>query len=155
MEAICPWSAFLLAGSVAASLPAARVHGWRREGACRSGREVPECDAVEENDARTMDQVLADDFILAEGNEKRSSGADLLKDATSGKTYCKIQRDTDRTIMVSGGTAVVTAKLWAKGIEDGVVVDYKLLFGDVNVRTPKGRYFFGHALLPQPTDSRK
>jgi ABC-type uncharacterized transport system permease subunit len=59
-------------------------------------------------------------------------------------------------MLVSGNTAVVTAKLWAKGIEDGAKVDYVLWFSDVYVRTPKGwRYFFAQASLPLRSISQK
>jgi ketosteroid isomerase-like protein len=107
--------------------------------------------AVQDNDAKTMSAILADDFILVEGDGKRSTKADLVNDAASGKTHYEHQQDTEQTVMVSGDTAVVTAKLWAKGIEDGVKVDYVMWFSDVYVRTPKGwSYYFGQASLPLP-----
>jgi ketosteroid isomerase-like protein len=82
---------------------------------------------------------------------KRSTKADLVNDAASGKTHYEHQQDTQQTVIVSGDTAVVTAKLWAKGIEDGVKVDYEMWFSDVYVRTPKGwSYLFGQASLPLP-----
>jgi ketosteroid isomerase-like protein len=110
--------------------------------------------AVKENDAKTMAEILADDFVLVEGDGKRSTKADLLNSATSGKTHYEQQEDTEQAVTVSGDTAVVTAKLWAKGIEDGVKVEYTLWFSDVYVRTPKGwRYFFGQASLPLPSKS--
>ena len=57
--------------------------------------------------------------------------------------------------MVWGDTAVITAKLWAKGLEDGVQVDYAMWFSDVYVRTPQGwRYYFGQASLPLPKVSK-
>jgi ketosteroid isomerase-like protein len=111
--------------------------------------------AVEQNDAKTMAEILADDFILIEGDGKRSTKADLVNDAKSGSTHYERQDDTERTIAVSGDTAVITAKLHAKGIEDGVKVDYYQWFSDVYVRTPKGwRYFYAQASLSLPTNSR-
>jgi len=107
--------------------------------------------AVEVNDAKTMSEILADNFVLVEGDGKRSSKADLLKSALDGKTHYERQSDTERTIVVSGDTAVVTAKLRAKGLEDGETVDYTEWFSDVYVRTPQGwRYFFAQASLPLP-----
>jgi ketosteroid isomerase-like protein len=111
--------------------------------------------AVKENDARTMAAILAEDFVLVIGNGKRFTKADLLNSATDGKTRYEHQEDTERTVMVSGDTAVVTAKLWAKGLEDVTKIDYTLWFSDVYVRTPKGwRYYFGQASLPLPATSR-
>jgi ketosteroid isomerase-like protein len=107
--------------------------------------------AVQDNDAKTMAAILADDFILVEGDGKRSTKADLVNDAAGGKTHYEHQQDSQQTVIVSGDTAVVTAKLWAKGIEDGVKVDYEMWFSDVYVRTPKGwSYLFGQASLPLP-----
>jgi ketosteroid isomerase-like protein len=111
--------------------------------------------AVKENDAKTMSAILADDFVLVIGDGKRFTKADLLNSATDGKTRYEHQEDTQQTVMVSGDTAVVTAKLWAKGLEDGAKVDYTLWFSDVYVRTPKGwRYYFGQASLPLPVTSK-
>lgn len=111
--------------------------------------------AVQDNDTKTMAAILADDFILVEGDGKRSTKADLVNDAASGKTHYVHQQDTEQTVIVSGDTAVVTAKLWAKGIEDGVKVDYEMWFSDVYVRTPKGwSYLFGQVSLPLPSRAK-
>lgn len=109
--------------------------------------------AVEQNDVRTMQRILADDFILIEGDGKRSTKADLIRDAASGRTHYEHQQDTQRSVRLWGDTAVVTAKLWAKGLEDGVPVDYLMWFSDTYVRTRLGwRYVFGQASLPLPKE---
>jgi ketosteroid isomerase-like protein len=160
-----PWLSFsfgaasLLAGLIAGGLaliPAARVQASDAD----DQKTVAALDtqyqkAVEQNDAVTMADILTDDFTLVEGDGKRSTKADLVDDAKSGKTHYEHQEDSQRTIAVSGDTAVVTALLWAKGIEDGVKVDYKQWFTDVYVRTPKGwRYFYAQASLSLPTKSK-
>jgi ketosteroid isomerase-like protein len=107
--------------------------------------------AVETNDTATMAAILADDFVLVEGDGKRSTKADLVNDAAGGKTHYQHQEDSMRTVTVSGDTGIVTALLWAKGIEDGVKVDYKMWFTDVYVRTPAGwRYRYAQSSLPLP-----
>ena len=76
--------------------------------------------------------------------------------ATDGESRYQHQEDTERTIVVFGDTAVITAKLWAKGLEDGENIDYTEWFGDVYVRTPKGwRYFFAQASLPLPRTTKR
>jgi ketosteroid isomerase-like protein len=111
--------------------------------------------AVEQNDAKTMAEILADDFVLVEGDGKRSTKADLVNDAKSGKTHYIRQDDRDRTVAVYGDTGIVTAKLRAKGIEDGVKVDYSQWFTDVYVRTPTGwRYAYAQASLSLPGKSQ-
>jgi ketosteroid isomerase-like protein len=111
--------------------------------------------AVEHNDTKTMARILADDFILVEGDGTISTKADLLKDAASGKTKYEHQVDSDRTIRVWGDTAVVTAKLWAKGLEDGKQVDYYMWFSDTYIRKPTGwSYVFGQASLALPKGTK-
>jgi ketosteroid isomerase-like protein len=108
-------------------------------------------EAVKKNDAVTMNQLLADDFILVVGSGKIFSKTDLLDEARSGKYVYEHQEDTSQTVRVWVDTAVVTAKLWAKGMKDGKPFDYTLWFSDTYVRTPSGwRYVFGQASLPLP-----
>jgi ketosteroid isomerase-like protein len=110
--------------------------------------------AVEHNDAGTMAEILADNFVLVEGNGKRSTKTDLIDDANSGKTHYVRQDDSERTVAVFGDTGIVTAKLHAKGIEDGVKVDYLQWFTDVYVRTATGwRYVYAQASLSLPRKS--
>ena len=107
--------------------------------------------AVEKNDAANMDRILADDFILVVGNGNTFTKFDLLKEARAGNVAYEHQSDTEQTIRVWGDTAVVTAKLWEKGTEDGKPFDKTLWFSDTYVRTPKGwRYVFGQASLALP-----
>jgi ketosteroid isomerase-like protein len=107
--------------------------------------------AVQDNNATTMAAILADNFLLIDGDGTRSTKADLIKSATDGKTRYEHQEDSEQTVLVAGDTGIVTAKLWAKGIEGGRKVDYMLWFSDVYVRTPSGwRYLFGQASLPLP-----
>lgn len=107
--------------------------------------------AVEKNDADTMDRILADDFVLVMGSGKTQSKADLLEEARSGRTIYEHQDDTLRTVRVWGDTAVVTARLHAKGAESGKPFEYTLWFSDTYVRTATGwRYVFAQASLPLP-----
>lgn len=107
--------------------------------------------AVENNDGATMARILADDFVVVEGTGKVWTKADLLESARNGKTRYEHQEDAERSVRVWGDTAVVTARLWAKGIEDGEVVDYTEWFSDTYVRTPAGwKYVFGQASIPLP-----
>jgi ketosteroid isomerase-like protein len=105
--------------------------------------------AVKDNDAKTMDGILADDFTLVTGNGRHFTKADLLQEAKSAATRYEHQEDTEQTVRVWGDTGVITAKLWVKGTEHGRAVEYVLWFSDTYVRTPAGwRYVFGQASLP-------
>jgi ketosteroid isomerase-like protein len=102
--------------------------------------------AVEENDAGTMDRILADDFVLIGGLGKVYTKSDLLDEARSGRVDYEYQTDSDQTVRVWGDTAVITALLSAKGTEDGKSFDYKLWFSDTYPRTATGwRYVLGQA----------
>jgi ketosteroid isomerase-like protein len=102
--------------------------------------------AVERNDAATMDRILADDFVLVTGSGKVYTKSDLLEEARSGRVAYEFQRDSEQTVRVWGDTAVITALLRAKGVEDGTAFDYKLWFSDTYVRlNGSWRYVFGQA----------
>jgi ketosteroid isomerase-like protein len=105
--------------------------------------------AVKANDASTMDRLLADDFILVTGSGKTFSKADLLAEARSASTHYDHQEDTNQTVRILGDSAVITAKLWAQGTENGKPFDYSLWFSDTYVRTSTGwRYAFAQASSP-------
>jgi ketosteroid isomerase-like protein len=107
--------------------------------------------AVQKNDTVAMDRILADDFILVTGVGKTYTKTDLLDEARSGRVLYERQDDSAQTVRFWGETAVVTAKLWAKGTENGKPFEYSLWFSDTYVRTPTGwRYVFGQASLPLP-----
>ena len=105
--------------------------------------------AVQENDAATMDKLLADDFTLVTGSGKAYSKADLLAEARSGRIHYDQQDDENQTVRIWGDTAVITAKLTAKGSESGKPFDYQVWFSDTYVKTPSGwKYVFGQSSLP-------
>jgi ketosteroid isomerase-like protein len=114
--------------------------------------------AVKANDAATMDQILADDFVLVNGRGKVSSKADLIESARKKEITYERQDEEPGTqkVRVWGDTAVATALLWIKALQGGKPIDYKLWFSDTYVRTPTGwRYLFGQASLPLPKTESK
>ena len=109
--------------------------------------------AVKSNDATTMNQILADDFILVTGRGGVFSRADLIDQARKKEVTYERQDEEPgtQTVRVWGDTVVVTALLWIKSAQGGKPADYKLWFSDTYVRTPTGwRYIFGQASLPLP-----
>jgi ketosteroid isomerase-like protein len=107
--------------------------------------------AVKINDAATMDRILADDYILVVGSGKTYTKSDLLNEARGGQVSYEHQEDTDQTVRIWGDTAVVTAKLWEKGVQNGKPFDYTVWFSDVYLRTSAGwRYTFAQSSLPLP-----
>jgi ketosteroid isomerase-like protein len=105
--------------------------------------------AVKENDAATMDRLLADDFALVTGSGKAYTRADLLDEARSGQIHYEHQEDIHQTVRIWGDTAVITAKLWEKGTNQGKSFDKTVWFSDTYVRTPTGwRYVFGQSSCP-------
>jgi len=109
--------------------------------------------AVKANDAATMDQILADDFVLITGRGKVYNKTDLLDSARKKEVTYERQDEEPGTqkVRLWGDTAVVTALLWIKLVQGDKPADYKLWFSDTYVRTPTGwRYVFGQASLPLP-----
>lgn len=112
--------------------------------------------AVKENDAETMDHILADDFTLVTGSGKTYSKSDLLAEARSGRVHYERQDDRNQTVRVWGDTAVITAVLAEKGTDDGKPFDEDVWFSDTYVRTKSGwRYVFGQSSLHLPQAGSK
>jgi ketosteroid isomerase-like protein len=105
--------------------------------------------AVKANDFATMDRILADDFILVEGDGSIQTKTDLLNEAKSKRILYQQQDGSQQTVRLWGDTAVVTARLWGKGTDAGKPFDWVLWYSDTYVRGPNGwRYVFGQASLP-------
>lgn len=109
-------------------------------------------DAVKRNDARAMETILAEDFVLVTGRGDTYDRDDLLRDAREATTTYERQDVQTRKVRVWGDTAVVTALLWIKGVSAGKPMDVKLWYSDTYVRTANGwRYVLGQASLPLPS----
>jgi ketosteroid isomerase-like protein len=104
--------------------------------------------AVKSDDAATMDQILADDFVLVTGRGKVSNKSDLVESARKKEVTYERQDEEPGTqkVRVWGDTAVVTALLWIKAEQGGKPADYKLWFSDTYVQ-----HFSGLALLIRPS----
>lgn len=111
--------------------------------------------AVKVGDTTTMDRILADDFVVVSGAGHTYSKADLLNMARTNRVHYEHQDESEQTVRVWGDTAVVTAKLWGKGLDKGQAFDWHVWFSDTYVRTPSGwRYVHGQASLPLPTSEK-
>ncbi len=109
--------------------------------------------AVKINDAKSMERILHKDMILVHGNGTTNTRDELINEA-GDKSIQYEQQDEDpgtQTVRVWGDTAVVTARLWVKGVRNGHAFDRRLWFSDTYVRTRDGwRYAFGPASLHLP-----
>lgn len=113
--------------------------------------------AVEQNDADTMARILHKDMILILGDGRVVTGQHLVNLARSKAVIFEHQVEDEGTQVVrmyGPDTAIVTARLWLKGVRAGEAFDRRLWFSDTYVRTPEGwRYAFGQAstdLPPKP-----
>lgn len=105
--------------------------------------------AVKNNDAAAMGRILADDFVVVWGDGETHNKADLLNEARTKRIEYEHNEDTDKTVQVWGDTAVITSKLWLKGVDKGKPFEWHVWFSDTYVRTPSGwRYMHGMASLP-------
>jgi ketosteroid isomerase-like protein len=107
--------------------------------------------AVKSNDAATMSRILADDFVLVTGSGTSYTKSDLINDARSGQKLYEHNEELEQKVRVWGDTAVVTAKLWEKGTDNGKPFNHTLWFSDTYARTQNGwHYVFGQSSLPLP-----
>src|SRR5688572_16666463 len=117
-------------------------------------------EAVKRNDAETMDKIMHPQFLLVLGDGRRYTREELLNDARRNRFVYELQDEEagSQSVLVSGDTAIVTAKLLLKGTADGKPFERTLWFSDTYVRTDNGwRYLFGQAslpLLPEPGSIR-
>lgn len=74
--------------------------------------------AVKSNDYATMGRILANDFVLVIGTGHVYRKADLIGYARKASSKWQHQEEFDgsQTVHEWGNTAVVTAKLWIKGL---------------------------------------
>lgn len=107
--------------------------------------------AVKVGDTTTMARILADDFVVVTGTGHIYTKADLLGMASTKRVIYEHQDESQQTVRVWGDTAVVTAELWGKGLDQGRPFDWHVWFSDTYVRTPSGWwYVHGQASLPLP-----
>jgi ketosteroid isomerase-like protein len=111
--------------------------------------------AVKVNDAQAMARIMHKDMILVLGNGSINTREEQLEEARNKEFVYEHQEEDAGTQMVrvSGDTAVVTARLWVKGVYRGMTYDRRLWFSDTYVRTSEGwRYFVGQASLHLPDE---
>jgi uncharacterized protein (TIGR02246 family) len=111
--------------------------------------------AVERNDAETMARILHPDMILVVGRGLVFTREDLLRSARERDIEYERQVEDEGTQVVrlyGDDTAIVTARLWLKGVtREGEAFDRRLWFSDTYVRTPEGwRYAFGQSSISLP-----
>jgi ketosteroid isomerase-like protein len=110
--------------------------------------------AVERNDADAMAAILHEDMILVLGGGEVYTREDLLQWARERDLIYERQVEDEgtQTVRLYGrDTAIVTARLWLKGVQHGRPFDRRLWFSDTYVRTPQGwRYAFGQASIALP-----
>lgn len=144
-------AAALAAVSLAAAHPASAAADDRQE---VSRLDVAYQAAVKQNDAEAMAAILHPGFILVLGDGAVVSRQELLDEARSGHIVYERQDEDPgtQTVRLYGDTAVVTARLWLKGVRQGKAFDRRLWFSDTYVRTVEGwRYAFGQASMALPT----
>jgi uncharacterized protein (TIGR02246 family) len=110
--------------------------------------------AVEKNDAAAMATIQHEDMILVYGDGTMRTGEELLRDAREKRIAYERQVEdpgTQTVRMFGEHTAVVTARLWIKGTQNGKAMHFRVWFSDTYIRTPAGwRYAFGQASMPMP-----
>jgi ketosteroid isomerase-like protein len=107
--------------------------------------------AVKRNDAAAVSRLLPSDYILISGTGEVATKADLVNEARQRKYIYTHQEDSRQTVRIWGGTAVLTALLWAQGTTEGRHFNVKIWFSDTYACTAQGwRYVLGQVGAPIP-----
>ena len=77
--------------------------------------------AVKNNDAATMDRILADDFVLVTGRGKVYNKPDLLKSARDKDAVYEHQEDTEQTVRVWGDPGISFARVTPRPFNGGAL----------------------------------
>lgn len=102
--------------------------------------------ATGKKDVAAIARLLPDDYVLITSKGEVETKAGLLAEARDPDIVYTHQEDSRQTVRIWGGTAIITAVLWAAGTDHGKPFDYRLWFSDVYLCTPQGwRYTFGQA----------
>lgn len=114
--------------------------------------------AVKHHDVATIERILHDDMILVLGDGRTFTRKDIVQSAREKQIKYE-QQDEDvgtQVVRVWGDTAVVTARLWVKGLAGHEVrFDRRVWFSDTYVRTREGwKCAFGQVSLKLPEQSR-
>jgi ketosteroid isomerase-like protein len=105
--------------------------------------------AVKHNDFATMDRILHEDFVLMLGDGRAITREALFANERQTTYEQQDEEPGTQTVRVYGDTAIVTAKLWLKGVNGHGPFDRTLWFSDTYIRTESGwRYAFAQASLP-------
>ena len=113
--------------------------------------------AVQRNDAETMANILHEDMILVVGAGTVFTREDLVHSAREQEFIYEYQGEdagTQTVRMYGPDVAIVTARLWLKGVtREGHAFERRLWFSDTYVRTREGwRYAFGQASIALPAE---
>jgi hypothetical protein len=105
-----------------------------------------------------MARILHPDMVLVVGRGAVYTREDLLRSARDRDIEYEHQVEDEGTQVVrlyGEHTAVVTARLWLKGVtREGQAFDRRLWFSDTYVRTPEGwRYAFGQSSISLPDEA--
>jgi uncharacterized protein (TIGR02246 family) len=146
---------YILAAAALASAASAAIAGPEEDRKAIARLDTEYQAAVERNDADAMAVILHEDMIVVLGDGSVVTRNDLLEAARRKSILYEKQVEDPGTQVVrlyGPDTAVVTARLWAKGKrQNGALLDIRLWFTDTYVRTSQGwRYAFGQASLPLP-----
>lgn len=150
-------------GFVAGPMVADAMSGAARPTAAQDRAEVARLDtafqaATKRNDAAAIEKALDEDYVLVVGRGAVFTREDLIDSAVKKDVTYELQDEVPgtQTVRVYGDTAVVTALLRLKGVQESGPFDRTLWFSDTYVRRSNGwRYVFGQSSLDLPDEKAK
>jgi len=109
--------------------------------------------AVLDQDTKTLDQLLSDDWLLITSSGRVVTRPAFLAMVSDPSSPLSVNESSDVTVRVHGSTAIVTAMLHERGSDHGKPYDAWLRFTDTWVlEAGSWRYLSGHACAIKPPD---
>jgi len=115
-------------------------------------------DATKRNDAGYIEKALDPDYVLVVGKGTVYGRKFLIDSAIKKDVTYEFQDEVpgSQTVRLYGDTAVVTALLRLKGVQEAGPFDKTLWFSDTYVRRQGSwRYVFGQSSIALPEDKAK
>lgn len=109
--------------------------------------------AVLEQDTKTLDRLLSDDWLLITASGRVVTRPAFLAMVSDPSSRLSVNESSAVTVRLHGGTAVVTAMLHERGSDHGKPYDAWLRFTDTWVlEAGAWRYVSGHACAIEPPE---
>jgi ketosteroid isomerase-like protein len=142
-----------LVGCAMFSLAAAAVHSENPAEQALRALDAKLQLAVLNQDTKTLEQLLSDDWILITSSGRVVTRPAFLAMVSDASSRMEVNDSSEVAVRLHGSTAIVTAKLHERGTDDGKPYEAWLRYTDTWVlEAGAWRYVSGHACPIKPPE---